>query len=83
MAVVGEIHGVVEFLQRVAVCCSVLQCVAVCCTVLHCVAVCCITHVWLWSVVLGRLLLAKYTVLQCVAVCCSVLQRVAVWYIVL
>jgi len=57
------------FMQRVAVCCSMLQYVAVCCSVtgglvrpplkLQCVAVCC-------------------SMLQYVAVCCSMLQYVAV-----
>ena len=51
-------------LQCVAVCCSVLQCVVVCCSVLQCVAVCC-------SVKRNA---AFCNVLQYVAVCCSVLQ---------
>ena len=33
--------SVLQYVQCVAVCCSVLQCVAACCSVLQCVAVCC------------------------------------------
>jgi len=32
---------VLQCVEYVAACCSVLQCVAVCCSVLQCVAVCC------------------------------------------
>jgi len=35
------VRHVVDLLQYVAVCCSVVRCVAVCCSVLQCVAVCC------------------------------------------
>jgi len=51
--------GGVEWLQCVAVCCSVLQCVAVCCSVLQCAAVCC-------SVL--QCVAVCCSVLQCVAV---------------
>jgi len=34
-------RSVLQWLQCVAVCCSVLQYVAVYCSVLHCAAVCC------------------------------------------
>ena len=55
------------WLQRVAVCCSVLQCVAVRCSVLQCNVI--VAH---------RSPAALRGVLQCVAVCCSILRYVAV-----
>ena len=54
--------AVLQCVQCVAVCCSVLQCVAVCCSVLQCVAVCCsVLQCVAWFA------LAE----MCVAVCCS------------
>ena len=65
----GQLHSVLQCVQIVAVCCSVLHVnilkkgrvsrVVVSCSVLQCFAVCC-------------------SVLQCFAVCCSVLQCFAV-----
>ena len=37
----GNVRINSQWVDCVAVCCSVLQCVAVCCSVLQCVAVCC------------------------------------------
>jgi len=53
--------SVLQTLQCVAVCCSVLHCVAACCSVLQCVAVCC-------SVL--HCVAACCGVLQFVAACC-------------
>ena len=61
---------VLQCVQSVAVCCSVLQCVAVCCSVLQCAAVFAVIphmyHIYHVS--------QSCSVLQCVAECCSVLQ---------
>ena len=62
--------SVLQCVQCVAVCCSVLQCVAVCCSVLECVAVCC-------SVL--QCVAERCGVVQCGAVCCGVVKCGAVW----
>jgi len=63
--------SVAQYVQHVAVWCSVLQCGVACCGVLQCVAVCC-------SVL--QCVVVRSSVLQCVAVCCSVLQCIAACY---
>jgi len=61
--------GVIDGMQCVAVCCSMLQCVAV---RYACVAVYCVIGV-------AALHLVSFLVLQCVSLCCTVLHCDAVW----
>jgi len=60
--------SVMQCMQRVAVCCSVVQTIAVCCSVLQCIAVRCSE---------SQCAAVCCSVMQGVAVCCSVLQCVA------
>jgi len=82
--------GMMNVIQKVAVCCSMLQCAAVCCSVLQCDAVCCsvlqcMYHLGMmnvtWSVWLIHVQPIAYGVsfntLQHTATHCNTLQHTA------
>ena len=88
MSIIQMLQCVAVFMQRLAMCFSVVQCVlqtnayehhsdvALCCSVLQCVAVCCsaMQCVLQMDIVCRSVMTTPHA---CVAACCSVLQRVA------